>query len=72
MSPQYREPGRRKLKPLPPSSVEHPWVLVRNEGPANQVAYLIKEQEHSYGGVLLNLNCIYGWELAEFTPNDIR
>ena len=48
MSPQYREHGRRKLQPLPPSSVEHPWVLVCNEGPANQVAYLIREQENGY------------------------
>jgi hypothetical protein len=63
MSPQYREHGRRKLQPLPPSSVEHPWVLVCNEGPANQVAYLIREQENGYVGVFLDFDYIAGWEL---------
>jgi hypothetical protein len=62
MSPQYREHGRRKLQPLPSSSVEYPWVLVCNEGPANQVAYLIREQENGYVGVLLDWDC-GGWEL---------
>ena len=66
MSPQYREHGRRKSKPLPPSSIEHPWTLVRNSRQfSNQVAYLIKKQGNSYVGVLLDLDCTYGWELAE-------
>src|SRR6516162_1145641 len=64
MSPHYREYGRRKQKPLPPSSVERPWVLIRNKGPANQVAYLIKEQENGYVGVLLYWD-YSGWELTE-------
>jgi len=62
MSLQYREHGRRKLQPLPSSSVACPWVLVRNEGPANQVVYLIREQENGYVGILLDWNCA-GWEL---------
>jgi hypothetical protein len=64
MSPQYREHGRRKQKPLPPSSVERPWALVRNNGPANQVAYLIREQGDGYVGVLLGWD-LHGWELEE-------
>ena len=63
MSLQYREHGRRKLQPLPSSSVACPWVLIRNEGPANQVAYLIREQENGHVGILLDYDSIYGWEL---------
>ena len=62
MSLQYREHGRRKLQPLPSSSVACPWVLVRNEGPANQVAYLLREQENGYVGILLEWCDLY-WEL---------
>jgi hypothetical protein len=62
MSPQYREHGRRKLQPLPSSSVACPWVLVRNEGPANQIAYLLREQENGYVGILLEWCDLY-WEL---------
>jgi len=62
MSLQYREHGRRKLQPLPSSSVACPWVLVRNEGPANQIAYLLREQENGYVGILLEWCDLY-WEL---------
>src|SRR5262249_13600795 len=66
MSPQYSEHGRRKSKPLPPSSIEHPWTLVRNSRQfSNQVAYLTKAQEYGYVGMLLDLDCVYGWQLAE-------
>jgi len=50
------------LQPLPSSSVACPWVLVRNEGPANQVAYLLREQENGYVGILLEWLDSY-WEL---------
>jgi hypothetical protein len=60
MSPQFREHGRRKLQPLPPSSVERPWVLI--EGPAYQVTYLIRQQENGYIGVLLDYD-FSGWEM---------
>jgi hypothetical protein len=63
MSPQYREHGRRKLQSLPSSSVACPWVLVCNEGPANQVAYLLREQENGYVGILLDFDYVAGWEL---------
>jgi hypothetical protein len=68
MSLQYREHGRRKSKPLPPSSVEHPWVLVRDKGPANQVGYLIREQYNGYLAFMLRRDLLLGWELAE-PPN---
>jgi hypothetical protein len=66
MSSQYREHGRRKQHPLPPSSFDRPWVLVRNKGQlVNQVTYLIRERENDYVGVLLCFDFIHGWELAE-------
>src|SRR5262245_47919230 len=68
MSPQYREHGRRKLTPLPPSPIEHPWVLVRNTQ-GREVAYLFREHESGYIGVLLLLGFIYScWTPAEESP----
>jgi len=74
MSARYREHGRRQPQPLPPSSLERPWVLLREKGPpTNQVAYLLREQENGYIGVLLYLNFAYGcWELVDKPARLVR
>jgi len=71
VSPQYVEHGRRKPHPLPTSSLEHPWVLVRYRGwgqPSAQVAYLINERDTVYTGVLLVSTFYDYWELFDEVP----
>jgi len=71
MSPQYVEHGRRKPHPLPKSSLEHPWALVRYrewEQPSAQVAYLINERDDVYMGVLLVMTFYDYWDLFDDVP----